>query len=58
MKQRILFGLVIAAILVLPGFWLSGWNFDSRGGQAAACYGLFLFVWLMAATCPFLPWHD
>lgn len=52
MKMRFIGSAIIALALVPPGFWLSGFDFDVRGTAAAFCYGLTIFVYIAAATCP------
>lgn len=52
--KRILTSLAIA-LLVPVGFWLWGYDFDTRGDAAAGTYiltvGAFLITW-------FFPWND
>lgn len=45
---------VIAAVAVVFGFWLHGFNFDERGSMAIGCYVTALFsaamIGLLAAV--------
>ncbi len=37
---------VLAILLVIAGFWLSGFNFDIRGAKAVGCFISALFAGL------------